>query len=56
MSEDARLLYDRDAFFAGILQRLRARLAALGAERRRRGRTRYWILKRDFRPGEVIEL
>jgi predicted nucleotidyltransferase len=56
MIEDARLLYDRDAFFAGVLQRLRARLVALGAERRRRGRTRYWILKRDFTPGEVIEL
>jgi hypothetical protein len=56
MTEDAQLLYDRDAFFAGVLQRLRARLVALGAERRRRGRTRYWILKRDFTPGEVIEL
>ena len=56
MVEDARLLYDRDAFFAGVLERLRAKLVALGAERRRRGRTRYWILKRDFTPGEVIEL
>lgn len=56
MVEDARLLYDREAFFAGVLQRLRARLMTLGAERRRRGRTRYWILKRDFTPGEVIEL
>ena len=56
MVEDARLLYDREAFFAGVLQRLRARLVALGAERRHRGRTRYWILKRDFTPGEVIEL
>jgi predicted nucleotidyltransferase len=56
MTEDAQVLYDRDAFFAGVLQGLRARLVALGAERRRRGRTRYWILKRDFTPGEVIEL
>jgi predicted nucleotidyltransferase len=56
MVEDARLLYDRDAFFARVLERLRAKLVALGAERRRRGRTRYWILKRDFSPGEVIEL
>jgi predicted nucleotidyltransferase len=56
MVEDARLLVDRDGFFSEVLARLRARLAALGAERRRRGRTRYWILKRDFRPGESIEL
>jgi hypothetical protein len=56
MVEDAKFLVDREAFFAGILDRLRDRLAVLGAERRRRGRTRYWILKRDFRPGEIIEL
>ena len=56
MVEDARLLYDRGAFFANVLERLRAKLRALGAERRRRGRARYWILKRDFVPGEVIEL
>jgi hypothetical protein len=36
--------------------RLRGRLAELGAERRQRGRVRYWILKPDFIPGEVIEL
>ena len=56
MVEDARLLYDRGAFFANVLDHLRAKLVALGAERRRRGHTRYWILKRDFTPGEVIEL
>ena len=56
MVEDACLLVDRGGFFAGVLARLGARLAALGAERRRRGRVRYWILKRDFQPGESIEL
>ena len=56
MVEDALLLYDRDGFFAGVLARLRERLTELGAERRQRGRVRYWILKRDFTPGEVIEL
>ena len=56
MVEDAKLLVDRDGFFAGVLAGLRERLAALGAERRRRGAVRYWILKRDFRPGERIEL
>ena len=56
MVEDARLLVDRGGFFAAVLAGLRERLAALGAERRRRGSVRYWILKRDFRPGERIEL
>ncbi|MDW8105454.1 MAG: nucleotidyltransferase domain-containing protein [Armatimonadota bacterium] len=56
MTEDALLLYDRDGFFAGILQRLRARLAELGAQRKRLGKIRYWDLKPDFQPGEVIEL
>ena len=54
--EDARLLYDRDGFFAAVLARLRHSLARLGAERRMRGRVRYWVLKRDFVPGEVFEL
>ena len=39
-----------------MLARLRPRLAALGAERHRLGRSRYWVLKPDFRPGESIEL
>jgi len=56
MVEDAQLLVDREGFFAAILAGLRERMAALGAERRRRGSVRYWILKRDFRPGERIEL
>lgn len=54
--EDARLLYDRDGFFQSVLTRLGASLKRLGAERRLRGQTRYWVLKPDFRPGEVIEL
>ena len=56
MVEDACLLVDRGGFFAEVLAGLRARLASLGAERRRRGRAHYWVLKRDFVPGESIEL
>jgi len=54
--EDAQLLYDRDGFFQSVLARLRASLRRLGAERRTLGQTRYWVLKPDLRPGEVIEL
>ena len=51
------LLYDRDEFFATILQRLEKRLAELGSERRvDKDGYEYWDLKPDFKPGEVIEL
>lgn len=56
MVEDARILYDRDGFFAQWLARLRERLAQLGAKRLWQGNTWYWDLKPDFRPGEVFEL
>jgi predicted nucleotidyltransferase len=56
MVEDARLLYDRDGFLAGYLARLRKRLKELGAKRVRRGGAWYWLLKEDYRPGEVFEI
>jgi predicted nucleotidyltransferase len=56
MVDDARILYDRDGFFAAALERLRGRLAALGAKRVWRGNAWYWDLKPDYRPGEVFEL
>ena len=54
--EDARLLYDRDDFLKGFLDRLRRRLKQLGARRIRRGNAWYWDLKPDFKPGEIFEL
>jgi predicted nucleotidyltransferase len=56
MTEDARLLYDRDRFFELRLAQLRSRLAELGSKRIWRGNMWYWDLKPDFRPGEVFEL
>ena len=56
LTEDAVILYERGRFFQDILDRLRRRLADLGAQRRQQGRVRYWILKPDYRWGEVIEL
>jgi hypothetical protein len=55
-TDDARLLIDRDGFFAAVLERLRASLRRLGARRVRYGRRWYWDLKPDLRPGEVFEL
>jgi predicted nucleotidyltransferase len=56
MTEEAIILHERERFFQDILDRLRDRLAALGAQRRRQGRLRYWQLKPDYRWGEVIQL
>lgn len=56
MVEDARILYDRDGFFAAVLDELRAAFRRLGAKRRRLGRIRYWDLKPDYTPGEIVEI
>ena len=56
MVEDARILYDRDGFLAGYLDRLKRRLGELGARRIRRGNAWYWELKPDLKPGEVFTL
>ncbi len=54
MVEDAEILFDRDGFFAGGLEKLRQPLARLGARRVRRGRYWYWDLQPDYRPSEVV--
>lgn len=56
MVEDAIILHDRDGFFAGVLDRLRSRLAILGSRRIWRGNAWYWDLKPDYKPGEIFEL
>ena len=56
MVEDAIILYDRGGFFGEVLGRLRRRLEELGARRVRLGRRWYWVLKGDFRFGEVVEI
>jgi hypothetical protein len=56
MTEDAVLLVDRDGFFAGVLDRLRASLRHYGARRVRLGSTWYWDLKPDFVLGDIVEL
>jgi len=56
MVEDAVILYDRGGFFAGVIAKLKARLQELGAQRVKLGKRWYWVLKKDYRWGEVIEL
>ena len=56
MVEDAVILFDKDHFFEDVLNRLRKRLKELGARRVRLGKKWYWVLKEDYKFGEVIEI
>jgi len=56
MVEDAIIAYDKEDFFKKILERIRKRLEELGSKRVRMGRKWYWILKPDYRFGEVIRI
>jgi hypothetical protein len=52
-----RVLWDAGGFFAGVLDRLRARLAELGARRCvDPDGYEYWDLKPDWKPGDVVTL
>lgn len=54
--EDGVIVYDKDDFFRKILERVRSRLRELGSKRVRMGKRWYWILKPDYRFGEVIRV
>lgn len=56
MVSEAELLYDRDGFFKDYLHKLKGRLTELGAQKVRKGGGWYWVLKPDYKPGDVIEL
>ncbi len=56
MTEDAVIVYDKDSFFENILLRLREELSKLGSERVWLGRKWYWLLKKDSKAGEVINI
>ena len=51
------ILYDRNGFFAAVLERLKRRLKKLGS-RRYADKDGYecWDLKPDWKPGDVVEL
>lgn len=56
MTDQARILFERQETLSNYLGRLRARLAAMGAKRVQKGGGYYWILKPDLKPGEEITL
>ncbi len=55
MVEDALIIYDT-GILKEELDEIREKLRKLGAKRIKRGKDRYWILKPDIKPGEVIEI
>jgi len=56
MTQEIVVLYDREDFFRGVLDRLRERLKELGSQRVWKGKMWYWVLKPDIKPGEIITL
>jgi len=56
MTEDAVIVYDKDDFLKKVLNYLREKLRELGAHRVWIGKRWYWILKKDYKFGEVIKI
>jgi hypothetical protein len=56
MVDDARVLVDREHFFAAVIDRGHQRLTQFGARRIWIGSAWYWDSKPDFTRGEVFEL
>lgn len=56
MVDEARILFDRDGFFAGVLREVEEKIQTLGARRVKVGRRWYWDLKPGTRAGEEFEL
>ncbi len=54
--EDAVIVYDKDNFLQNILAYVKRKLEELGAQRVWIGKKWYWILKRDYKFGEVIRI
>ncbi len=56
MTEDCRLLYDRNGFLRSALEQFKARLDRLGARRIWRGDAWFWDLNPGYKPGDVFDL
>ncbi len=56
MVEDAVIVYDKDGFFRKVLEKLEKRLRELGSKRVWMGKKWYWVLKPDYRFGDVIRI
>jgi predicted nucleotidyltransferase len=56
MVAEAKISFDRGEFFRKYLKGLEAKLRRMGARKVRFKGGSYWLLKPDYRPGDIIEL
>ncbi len=56
MTCHVRILYDRDKFLQTYLEELSEKLESLGSKRVQRGNAWFWVLKPDYREGDIIDL
>jgi len=56
MTENARILFDKDSFFKKYLEILKTKLKILGARKVYSKGGYYWELKPDYKFGDIIEL
>jgi len=56
MTDHSLILFDREDFFHKYLDGLKERLDSLGSKRIVRGSAWYWVLKPDYKYGDVIEI
>lgn len=53
---DTVIIYDEGKFMQKVLEGLAEKLKQLGAERKYIGKLWYWVLKKEYKFGEVIEI
>lgn len=53
---DAKILYDKDDFFKNFLFSLKEKLKKIGAKRIFKGNAWYWVLKPDYKVGDIIDI
>lgn len=56
MVYDLIILFDKENYFKNYLKKLKKRLERLGSKRVIRGNAWYWILKPDYKYGDIIKL
>ncbi|MDN5331506.1 MAG: uncharacterized protein PWP45_731 [Tepidanaerobacteraceae bacterium] len=56
MIDDALILYDRENFFTRFLQEFSSKLKEMGAKKVVTGERWHWVLKPDYKHGEVFEI
>lgn len=56
MTENIKILYDKDNFFKNYLEGLKEKLKKLGARKIFYKGGYYWELKPDYKYGDIIEL